>query len=149
MSPPCYVGQYASMRIKSLISLSRGNYTAYDSVYCNTQLLIFRFSFSLLHLGRITKGCSNNLSVRFLDILIFINTTQLYSNLVIMKYYLSVPCVGCPFVSKDLMGQACLAMHCSTGLSLLVSVSTSSIHSLASISLLLILEDKGGPTPGH
>ena len=24
---------------------SRGNYTAYDCVYCNTQLLIFRFSF--------------------------------------------------------------------------------------------------------
>ena len=28
-----------------------------------------------------------------------------------MKYYLSVPCVGCPCVSKDLRGQACLAMH--------------------------------------
>ena len=41
----CYVGQYTSMRINSLISLSRGNYTVYDSVYCNTQLLIFRFSF--------------------------------------------------------------------------------------------------------
>ena len=25
--------------------VSRGNYTAYDHVYCNTQLLIFRFSF--------------------------------------------------------------------------------------------------------
>ena len=45
-----------------------------------------------------------------------INTTQLYSNLVILiKYYLSVPCVGCPCVSKGLKGQACLAMHCSTG----------------------------------
>ena len=29
-----------------------------------------------------------------------------------MKYYLSVPCVGCPWVSKDLKGQACLAAHC-------------------------------------
>ena len=29
-----------------------------------------------------------------------------------MKYYLSVPCVGCPWVSKDLQGQACLAGHC-------------------------------------
>ena len=116
------------MRIKSIISFSRGNYTAYDCVYCNTQLLVFRFSFSLLHLGGITKGCSNNLSIRFLGILIFINTTQLYSNLVIIKYYLSVPCVGCPDVSKDFKGQVCLAMHCSTGLSLflLVSVSASS-----------------------
>ena len=43
--PPCYVGQYMSMRIKSLIILSRGNYTAFDSMYCNTQLLVFRFSF--------------------------------------------------------------------------------------------------------
>ena len=29
-----------------------------------------------------------------------------------MKYYLSVPCVGCPWVSKGLKGQACLAVHC-------------------------------------
>ena len=29
-----------------------------------------------------------------------------------MKYYLSVPCVGCLWVSKDLKGQACLAAHC-------------------------------------
>ena len=106
--------------------VSRGNYTAYDCVYCNTQLLHLQVLFSLLHLGRITKGCSNNLSVRPLDILIFIDTKQLYSNLVIIKYYLSVPCVGCPDVSKDLKGQACPSMHCSTGLSLLVSVSASS-----------------------
>ena len=29
-----------------------------------------------------------------------------------MKYYLSVPCVGCPWVSKGLKGQACLTVHC-------------------------------------
>ena len=29
-----------------------------------------------------------------------------------MKYYLSVPCVGCPWVSKGLKGQACFAVHC-------------------------------------
>ena len=28
-----------------------------------------------------------------------------------IEYYLSVPCVGCPVVSKDLKGQACLAAH--------------------------------------
>ena len=46
-----YVGQYVFMCSKSLIyiCLSRGNYTAFDSVYCNTQLLIFRFSF--LHIS--------------------------------------------------------------------------------------------------
>ena len=79
-------------------------------------------SLSLHHLGGITKGCSKNLSVRiFRYIFIFINTKQLYSNLVILiKYYLSVPCVGCPCVSKDLQGQACLAMYCSTGLSLYI-----------------------------
>ena len=72
-----------------------------------------QFLFSLLHLGRITKGHSNNLSARVLDILLFINTTQLYSNLVIIEYYLSLslPCVGCPDVSKDLKCQACLAAH--------------------------------------
>ena len=41
----CYVGQYASIWTKSRICLSRGNYTAYDRVYCDTQLLIIRFSF--------------------------------------------------------------------------------------------------------
>ena len=59
-----------------------------------------------------------------------------------MQYYLSVPCVGCPWVSKDLKGQACLAAHC-------FSFAHQSMHSLASITLLLILEEKGGPTPGH
>ena len=28
------------------------------------------------------------------------------------KYYLSVPCVGCPWVSKGLKGQACLTVLC-------------------------------------
>ena len=28
-----------------ILNASRGNYTAYDCVYCDTQLLIFRFSF--------------------------------------------------------------------------------------------------------
>ena len=28
-----------------LFEMSRGNYTVFNSVYCNTQLLIFRFSF--------------------------------------------------------------------------------------------------------
>ena len=60
-----------------------------------------------------------------------------------MKYYLSVPCVGCPWVSKGLKGQ--LASLCTASLSLSLCI----MPSLASISLLLILEDKGGPTHGH
>ena len=41
-----------------------------------------------------------------------------------MKYYLSVPCVGCPWVSKGLKDQACLAVHrFSISLSLSLSLS--------------------------
>ena len=59
-----------------------------------------------------------------------------------MKYYLSVPCVSCPCVSKGLKGQACLAMHFSPHHHFIM-------HSLASIPFLLISEDKGGPIHGH
>ena len=49
------------MRIKShiyiYICLSRGNYTVFYSAYCDTQLQVL---FSSHHLGRITKGRSNN-----------------------------------------------------------------------------------------
>ena len=61
------------------------------------------------------------------------------------QYYLSVPCVSCPMVSKVFKGQACLAAHCFS----LSQHHLTSIHSLASIPLLLIPEDKGGPTHGH
>ena len=64
-----------------------------------------------------------------------------------MKYYLSVPCVGCPCVSNDLKGQACLAMHSAPIVCLNLGVSI--MHSPANDSLILISEDKGGPTPGH
>ena len=71
-----------------------------------------------------------------------------------MKYYLSVPCVGCPCVSKDLKGQACLAMHSASLVSLnlgvsIIIINLSIMHSLANDSLILISENKGGPTPGH
>ena len=48
-----------------------------------------------------------------------------------MKYYLSVPCVGCPWVLKGLKGQTCLAAQCSS-LSLSINI-TNLMHSLASI----------------
>ena len=62
-----------------------------------------------------------------------------------MKYYLSVPCVGCPWVSKGFKGQTCLAVHCFSASTIMKMM----MPSLASIPLLLILEDKGGPTHGH
>ena len=49
-----------------------------------------------------------------------------------MKYYLSVPCVGCPWVSKDLKGQTCLAAHC-------FSAGLHHASSLASIPLFIDL----------
>ena len=68
-----------------------------------------------------------------------------------MKYYLSVPFVGCPCVSKDLKGQAYLAMHSASLHTSYTSLASSHhiMHILANISLILISEDKGGPTPGH
>ena len=72
-----------------------------------------------------------------------------------MKYYLSVPCVGCPCVSKDLKGQACLTMHSASlacynlGVSIIISDLSIIMHSSANDSLILISEEKGGPTPGH
>ena len=64
-----------------------------------------------------------------------------------MKYYLSVPCVGCPWISKGLKGQACLTVHCFSFSHYIIIMKI--VPSLASIPLLLILEDKGGPTHGH
>ena len=50
-------------------------------------------------------------------------------------------------VSKDLKGQACLTAHCSFSSHNIASYHV--MYSLASIPLLLIPEDKGGPTTGH
>ena len=52
-------------------------------------------------------------------------------------------------ISKDLRGQACLAMHSAALYHHAHPASCIIMHSLANISLLLISEDKGGPTPGH
>ena len=106
--------------------------------------------FSSHHLGRIIKGCSNDYdSESLLYILTFINTTQLYSNLVYQECNTTYLCLVLVVlsVSQDLRGQACLAMH-SAVLYHLCVVSIL-MHSLANVSLILILENKGGPTPGH
>ena len=64
--PPCYVGQYASMRIKSHIYL----FICLEVIILHLTVCTMQYTtahlqvlFSLLHLGRITKGCSNNLIV--------------------------------------------------------------------------------------
>ena len=58
-----------------------------------------------------------------------------------------MPCVSCPLVPSGLKGQACLAAH--TPLLLQIIHLNHPMHSLASIPLSLITEDKGGPTHGH
>ena len=60
-----------------------------------------------------------------------------------MEYYLSVPCVSCSLVSSGLKGQACLTAHCFSHISQHHPVQ------LSKHPLLLIPEDKGGPTHGH
>ena len=56
-----------------------------------------------------------------------------------------MPCVSCPWVSKGLKGQACLAAHCfSLTSSLSVTVTQLSKHSP-----FIDPKDKGEPTHGH
>ena len=90
----------------------------------------------MLHLGRITKGHSNNSKCFF--IILYLYLLILHSCTVInnIKYYLFVPCVGCPAVSKDLKGHTCLAAHC---FSLCFSLRIIIMSSLASIPLFIDL----------
>ena len=87
-----------------------------------------------------------NLLLLYLHLL---TLTQLYSNLVYNECNTTYLCLVLVVlsVSQDLRGQACLAMH-SAVLYHLCVVSIL-MHSLANISLILISENKGGPTPGH
>ena len=65
-----------------------------------------------------------------------------------MKYYLSLPCAGCPWVYQRSEGSG--LPHCTLLLSLIsLNFNSTSVSSLASIPFLLISEDKGGPTHGH
>ena len=75
----------------------------------------------------------------------------MYSNLVYYELNTTYLCLvlvvlGSPKVSRVRL----VSLHtASLSLSLCLSVCSITMHSLASITLLLISEDKGGPTHGH
>ena len=85
-------------------------------------------------------------------ILYSIDTTQLYSNLVYIVNEILLICALC-WLSLGLQRSLGSGLpHCALLLCWSVfSTTTSTLQqlSLASIPLLLILEDKGGPTHGH
>ena len=73
------------------------------------------------------------------------NTSQLYSNLVWYKCNTTYLCLVLVVLQSPKVSKVRLASLHTASLSLPVCI----MHSLASISLLLISEDKGGPTHGH
>ena len=73
-------------------------------------------------------------------------STQLYSNLVHSKLNTTYLCLVLVVLGSPKVSRVRLALQCTASLSLLVCIN---MPSLASIPLLLISEDKGGPTHGH
>ena len=73
------------------------------------------------------------------------NTSQLYSNLVCYKCNTTYLCLVLVVLGSPKVSKVRLALLHTASLSLLVCI----MYSLASIPLLLISEDKGGPTHGH
>ena len=110
--------------------------------------------FSSRHLGRITKGCSNNYDSESLLLYLYLLTlTQLYSNLVYSEHDTTYLCLVLDVLVSPKISRFRLASLCTLLLSPVASyISNLSIcimHSLANDSLILIQENKGGPTPGH
>ena len=136
------------------------NYCIY-SVYCNAQLLVFWFSlFSSHHLGGITKGCSNNYDSESLPLYSHLLTlTQLYSNLVYNEHDTTYLCLVLVVLVSPKISRVRLALLCtllvsiifvwSASYHIIIIISINIMHSLAKDSLILISENKGGPTPGH
>ena len=73
------------------------------------------------------------------------NTSQLYSNLVYQECNTTYLCLVLVVLGSPKVSRVRLALLHTASLSLLVCI----MHNLASIPLLLISEDKGGPTHGH
>ena len=73
-------------------------------------------------------------------------TTQLYSNLVTHMESTTYLCLVLVVLGSPKVSRVRLASLHTASLSVSVCIL---MHSLASIPLLLILEDKGGPTHGH
>ena len=101
--------------------------------------------FSLQHLGGITKDFTViAFTILFRFIFIFINTTQLYSNLVTYTESTTYLCLVLVVLGSPKVSRVRLALLHTASLPVCIIM-----PSLASMSLLLISEDKGGPTPGH
>ena len=79
------------------------------------------------------------------------NTSQLYSNLVYYDHNATYLCLVLGVLVSPKVSRVRLASLHTTSLSLPVCINhqSHSMHNLASIPLLLISEDKGGPTLGH
>ena len=79
------------------------------------------------------------------------NTTQLYSNLVYYDHNTTYLCLVLVVLGSPKVSRVRFALLHTASLSLPVYINhqSHSMHSLASIPLLLISEDKGGPTHGH
>ena len=73
------------------------------------------------------------------------NTSQLYSNLVYYEHNTTYLCLALVVLGSPKVSRVRLASLHTASLPLPICI----MHSLASIPLLLIPEDKGGPTHGH
>ena len=73
------------------------------------------------------------------------NTSQLYSNLVYQECNTTYLCLVVVVLGSPKVSRVRLALLHTASLSLPVCI----MHSLANIPLLLLSEDKGGPTHGH
>ena len=77
-------------------------------------------------------------------------TTQLYSNLVYNEHDTTYLCLVLDVLVSPKISRFRLASLCTLLLSPVASpLSIIIMHSLANDSLILIQENKGGPTPGH
>ena len=89
----------------------------------------------------------NGVYRRFVFIIYSNNTSQLYSNLVYQELNTTYLCLVLVVLGSPKVSRVRLALLHTASLSLSLPVCI--MHSLASIPLLLISEDKGGPTYGH
>ena len=140
--------------VESLNSLSCLGEIILLHIYCVLRYTTARLQvlFSSRHLGGITKGCSNNYDSEslLLYIFTFISLTQLYSNLVYNEHDTTYLCLVLDVLVSPKISRFRLASLCTLLLSPVASpLSIIILHSLANDSLILIQENKGGPTPGH
>ena len=88
--------------------------------------------FSLRHLGRITKGCSNNYDSKSLLYIYIYYTTQLYSNLVYNEHDTTYLCLVLDVLVSPKISRFRLASLCTLLLSPVASYISSQHHRLMS-----------------